>query len=568
MPPVTSLNALSHYTSNVIASDITDTSNNLIQDITYSSNSISNRITDLYTYDISFQQNVTVNNDLTVNGNLTVDGTTTSINTDAYTTEILEIVSTNINDDKPVLKVVESGTVGNIIEVYKEANEVLSIDNSGKLITSDVQINGTLTTTGTINGVTPAQFSDIANAQPLYTYTITSMATGGHHSVLIANSSTVIDCGLNNYGQINGQIGVTQNFFNNTTYLFRKISQVACGDLYTVFLKTDGTVMACGKNGSGQLGDGTYIDQSNPVYVLTSGSDQSANKLLGVTQVACGDNHTVFLKTDGTVMACGKNGSGQLGDGTTVNQFNPVYVLTSGSDQSANKLLGVTQVACGDNHTVFLKTDATAMACGGNFYGQLGNRTNDAVNNPTVVLRTFTEPLGFISQVSCGRFHTVFLKIGGTVVACGKNDSGQLGDGTTDDSNKEVNVLTSGSDQTANKLEDVTQVACGMFHTVFLKTDGTVMACGYNNSGELGDGTNVNQSNPVYVLTSGSDQSANRLSGILEIVSSSTALHFITRNTDNSIIMWGDNSDSQLGNGGNTVVNKPTVIDFSENFKQ
>jgi alpha-tubulin suppressor-like RCC1 family protein len=509
MPPVTSLNALSHYTSNVIASDITDTSNNLIQDITYSSNSISNRITDLYTYDISFQQNVTVNNDLTVNGNLTVDGTTTSINTDAYTTEILEIVSTNINDDKPVLKVVESGTVGNIIEVYKEANEVLSIDNSGKLITSDVQINGTLTTTGTINGVTPAQFSDIANAQPLYTYTITSMATGGHHSVLIANSSTVIDCGLNNYGQINGQIGVTQNFFNNTTYLFRKISQVACGD-----------------------------------------------------------NHTVFLKTDGTVMACGNNNIGQLGDGTTVIQSNPVYVLTSGSDQSANKLLGVTQVACGDNHTVFLKTDATAMACGGNFYGQLGNRTNDAVNNPTVVLRTFTEPLGFISQVSCGRFHTVFLKIGGTVVACGKNDSGQLGDGTTDDSNKEVNVLTSGSDQTANKLEDVTQVACGRFHTVFLKTDGTVMACGYNNSGELGDGTNVNQSNPVYVLTSGSDQSANRLSGILEIVSSSSASHFITRNTDNSIIMWGDNSDSQLGNGGNTVVNKPTVIDFSENFKQ
>jgi hypothetical protein len=132
MSDIISINQLANYSSNTF-------------------NSISNRITDLYTNDITFQQNVTVNNDLTVSGNLTVDGTTTSINTDSYTTEILEIVSTNVNDDKPVLKVVESGSVGNIIEVYKGNDQVFLIDNSGAI-----------TTTGIINGASPTELSQLA----------------------------------------------------------------------------------------------------------------------------------------------------------------------------------------------------------------------------------------------------------------------------------------------------------------------------------------------------------------------------------------------------------------------
>jgi hypothetical protein len=144
MPPVTSLDGLSHYTSNIIARDIGNTSNDLIRDIGNTSNSISNRITDLYTNDITFQQ------DVTVSGNLNVNGTETKINTDSYTTEILEIVSTNVNDDKPVLKVVESGSVGNIVEVHKGDDEVFLINNSGDI-----------TTTGTINGVSPTEMSKL-----------------------------------------------------------------------------------------------------------------------------------------------------------------------------------------------------------------------------------------------------------------------------------------------------------------------------------------------------------------------------------------------------------------------
>jgi len=142
MSLVTSIDDLSHYTSNIIAPDIGSTSNNLIRYIDSTSNSISNRITDLYTKDITFQQDVTVNSNLTVSGNLTVDGNTISINTDSYTTEILEIVSTNIDNSKPVLKIVENSGDGNIIEVHNNTTEVITVDNSGKLFTQDIEVDG------------------------------------------------------------------------------------------------------------------------------------------------------------------------------------------------------------------------------------------------------------------------------------------------------------------------------------------------------------------------------------------------------------------------------------------
>jgi len=134
-----------------LATEVITTSNNLVN----TSNNLLNRITDLYTKDITFQKNVTVNSNLTIGGVLTVNGTTTSVNTDAYSTEILEIINTSISDDgKPLLKISDNSTSStrNIIEVYKEDIEVFSIDNSGKLSTSNVIVNGIVEISSQIDG--------------------------------------------------------------------------------------------------------------------------------------------------------------------------------------------------------------------------------------------------------------------------------------------------------------------------------------------------------------------------------------------------------------------------------
>ena len=92
---------------------------------------------------------------------------------------------------------------------------------------------------------------------------------------------------------------------------------VSAGINHTVALKSDGTVMAWGLNGYGELGDGTGRDRPSPTAVPG---------LTGVLAVTAGDYHTVALKTDGTVMAWGYNVVGQLGDGTTTNRPSPTEI--------------------------------------------------------------------------------------------------------------------------------------------------------------------------------------------------------------------------------------------------
>ena len=240
---------------------------------------------------------------------------------------------------------------------------------------------------------------------------------------------------------------------------------VAAGSNHTVAVRSDGTVVAWGQNSYGQLGDGTATNRSSPVILPG---------LTGVVAVAAGVSHTVALKSDGTVVAWGSNTFGQLGDGTTTNRSSPAVVPG---------LTGVVAVAAGLYHAVALKSDGTVVAWGYNNYGQLGDGTTTQRNIPVVV-----PGLSSVVAVATGAYFTVAIKSDGTVVAWGNNSFGQLGDGTT--TTRLSPVVVAG-------LSGVAAVDTGSYHTVALKSDGTVVAWGYNSSGQLGDGTTTQRNIPV-----------------------------------------------------------------------
>ena len=81
--------------------------------------------------------------------------------------------------------------------------------------------------------------------------------------------------------------------------------------------------MGCRENANGQLGDGTSNDQVNPVQVLHDASSMAPFPQISIKATSAGTSHTVYLKGDGTVWAVGYNSNGQLGDGTTTNRSQP-----------------------------------------------------------------------------------------------------------------------------------------------------------------------------------------------------------------------------------------------------
>lgn len=143
-------------------------------------------------------------------------------------------------------------------------------------------------------------------------------------------------------------------------------SAVAAGERHSLFIRADGTLWAVGRNGYGQLGNGTYTDRSTPMQIATN-----------VTAVAAGGYHGLFVKNDGTLWAMGNNDDGQLGDG-----FESGNAFTSTAFQVTT---GVTAVSGGYAHSLFVKADGTFWAMGDNTYGQLGDNTTTNRSIPVQV---------------------------------------------------------------------------------------------------------------------------------------------------------------------------------------
>ncbi|MDR3587062.1 MAG: S8 family serine peptidase, partial [Desulfosporosinus sp.] len=166
-----------------------------------------------------------------------------------------------------------------------------------------------------------------------------------------------------------------------------QFTSIACGSHHTLALKNDGTVWACGYDKYGQLGNASNNNSIYPIQVPG---------LTGITAIACGDYHSIALKNDGTVWAWGYNAEGELGDGTTTNKTSPVMVPG---------LTGITAIGCGGYHTIALKNDGTVWTWGYNGYGELGNGTTINKSTPIQV-----PGLSGITSITGGDYHTIALK--------------------------------------------------------------------------------------------------------------------------------------------------------------
>lgn len=274
----------------------------------------------------------------------------------------------------------------------------------------------------------------------------------------------------------------------------------------------------------------------------TSGNTRKSPLIIAptdITGLSGGFLHTLALKSDGTVLAWGYNRYGQRGDGTTnigsSCDCNPVPGPVSG-------LSNVVAVSGGAGHSLALTSDGTVWAWGRNQFGQIGDGTTMQRVTPVEVgigVSGFTN----IIAIKAGDNHNLALKSDGTVWAWGNNSGGQIGNGTF--STAQVSPI--------QVLTDVIAISAGAVHSIALKRNGTVFVWGDNGSGQLGSGSTQPNSSNVPILNT-------TLTDIINIAAGSG--HNVALKRNGTVFVWGFNFYGQAGNGtsGGGDVYTPTLV--------
>jgi alpha-tubulin suppressor-like RCC1 family protein len=198
-------------------------------------------------------------------------------------------------------------------------------------------------------------------------------------------------------------------------------SQISAGSFYTCALSIAGTAYCWGDNGNGYLGDGTTTNSSTPVAVDVSGA--LAGKTL--VKISSDWSHTCALDTDGVAYCWGENTSGELGDGTTTDRTSPVAVNITGV--LAGKTL--VDIDAGFSHTCAIDSTGQAYCWGANGSGGLGNGTTVDSPVPVIVDTSVITTGSAFSSIGAGSLFSCGQKPNGRTYCWGENGTGQLGIG-------------------------------------------------------------------------------------------------------------------------------------------
>jgi alpha-tubulin suppressor-like RCC1 family protein len=300
---------------------------------------------------------------------------------------------------------------------------------------------------------------------------VVDVAAADSHTCALSAGGGVQCWGWNGEGELGDGTGVSGVTPVDVLGLQTGVTDVESGELHSCAVKEDRHVVCWGANWAGQLGDGTTEDRLAPVAVEDI---QDAVTLAGgETDLSC------VLRQSGAVYCWGSNFNGQLGAGLP-DSYKTAPVAVVGLTN------GVRSISAGGNHACAVKENGHVVCWGRNSNGQLGDGTFNLSNTPVEV-----DGITNAESVAAGGGHTCIVTTGGAAKCWGLNTQGQLGDGSTDQSSEPVQVsgLSSG----------VAQLTAGAAHTCALLDDGTVKCWGWNSSGELGNGTNDQSLHPVDV---------------------------------------------------------------------
>ena len=411
----------------------------------------------------------------------------------------------------------------------------------------------------------------------------TAISVGSNHSCALLDDNSVKCWGRNDFGQLGDETTLHKNTPTSVDTGTGTIAAIGVGGNSSCALFADGSLACWGSNAGGQLGTGedafvvspqtidngghtiTAIDGGightcgrdpdqlvklrcwglNDSGQIGNGTKRNSLVAFGVAVVqgsfvsafSTGSDHTCAILNNNKLNCWGKNGAGQLGIGSDVDTVIPTEVgLGTGKTAKA--------VSAGVTHTCAILNDNKVKCWGEGSKGQLGNGTNNDSTSPVSVTMTSNTA----DKISAGFEHTCAILDDDKVYCWGEGGSGQLGRGSTTDSNTPVAV-------TLDSARTATDIRVGSGHSCALLDDKSVVCWGENTSGQLGDRSTSNRTTPVSVPL-GSGRTA-------------TAIHAKGFQTcaildDGSLLCWGRNHRGQLGDGTTAHRNTPVAVDLGE----
>jgi alpha-tubulin suppressor-like RCC1 family protein len=330
-----------------------------------------------------------------------------------------------------------------------------------------------------------------------------------------------------NYGKVFGfgyndyhQLGLEDN---DNRYIPMELSSinaksVVCGGFHTMIIDLEDNVWSFGKNEDGQLGLGLDLDFSKgnnkPIQIPN----------LKGKSISCGTTHTMVIDLDDNIWVFGDNLFGQLGLGDFQNRYAPIGLTHMGQPFKAKS------VSCGSYNTTILDLNNNVWIFGNNLYERLG--INSDIDPRLPIELTYMGKIFKAKTVSCGKDFTILIDMNDNLWSFGCNQSGQLGLGDTIDRSIPTPVLYQ------DKNLKCKSAICGRDYVMVIDMNNDILGFGYNESGELGLGDNINRYIPTYM---GQNFKAKSIS--------CGQCHTIIIDLDDNIWCCGLNEDGQLGLG-------------------
>jgi alpha-tubulin suppressor-like RCC1 family protein len=327
-----------------------------------------------------------------------------------------------------------------------------------------------------------------------------SVSAGQGFTVAAKSDGTAWAWGDNSSGQL-GQGNLIEQHSPVRIASLANVREISVGYFHALARLSNGAVVGWGANWAGQLGQGNVASPvTSPVLVSTS------TGLTDAVAISAGGGFSMAIQAGGTVFGWGSDFDGKLGDGDTTmaDKLVPTRALLTRSPVTF--VTGAVGVSAGAQHTLLLRSDGTVLGVGENDEGETGAGLEDLVVFDKIDLVTQVCvaaaaicPIKSIAGVSASdtgntNHFGLALTQGGGVLQWG----GRVGEYSYTNTNPRQVIP-----KAVSGLSGIVQVDAGGSHLVALKGDGTVWTAGENSAGQLGTGGFDFEPSPVQALPIG-----------------------------------------------------------------